>query len=437
VNALWKPLGSCNNDRGRNALVVAGAYVNITDSSPLQALQAALAAASDAFALYVPSASPCVPAGSGFTHGWLGAYHSTLSSGLALATLWENNFTGARRLTPAFFSGALSHLALGANDCQHYTPSAGGNLAAVLAPPPPSPPYPPPFVYWGFRNFTFTSCNATGPAGPFRRACQRAYNSTSRLSPLEAALFGAMPSPGVQRWTVPVNGTYELKLAGATGSGTPAAPGGGGRVLQASVQLAAGDELLLLVGQCGSNTSRVGSGGGGSFVLDATGMPWAVAGGGGGGCARPGGPAAPIASMNGTSVPGNVSAGGAGGTAGEGGAAVPDGGSGGGGFFTSGAPGAMGGAGAAYNLGGQGGSGGGDGAPGGFGGGASSSFDESTGILACGGGGGFSGGGGGARYGGGGGGGGNFVREGLRGIDGGLNAGGAGYIRILLQDKLP
>jgi hypothetical protein len=85
------------------------------------------------------------PRASGFTHGWLAAYHSTHAASLTGGgTLLEaGGLLAARPLIGSGFSGPISHLALGPHHCQHYTPSAEGQLAVKLAPPQPSQPLPP------------------------------------------------------------------------------------------------------------------------------------------------------------------------------------------------------------------------------------------------------------------------------------------------------
>jgi hypothetical protein len=97
---------------------------------------------------------------------------------------------------------------------------------------------------------------------------------------------------GIQQWTAPKTGTYEIEVAGARGgNGSPSYPshrGGYSRIVSGIVQLNINDVLYIAVGQGGLtlkgnySESYVGGGGGGTFVVK-NGTPLLVAGGGGGG----------------------------------------------------------------------------------------------------------------------------------------------------------
>ncbi|MFO1029138.1 MAG: PEP-CTERM sorting domain-containing protein [Acetobacteraceae bacterium] len=209
--------------------------------------------------------------------------------------------------------------------------------------------------------------------------------------------------------TVPSAGTYQFTVAGAQG-GTSRSQyvnfGGNGAIIDVAYQLPAGQQLWLLVGQAGADSTTSGAGGGGgSFVIGYPSYtPLVIAGGGGGASDSiqnpfPSQGLGPEL-MNGVTggAPGIGMNAGAGGQQGYGGAAgtnLFEVGAGGGGFignggsFSSSASDAQGGG--SFVNGGSGGAGAADGGgAGGFGGGGGGGFDGGGG-----GGGGYSGGGGG------------------------------------------
>jgi hypothetical protein len=99
---------------------------------------------------------------------------------------------------------------------------------------------------------------------------------------------------GIQIWTVQIPGRYKLLAAGASGSDQYSnARGGRGVVAATEHILAAGDVVLVLVGQTDHRTNRLFAGGGGgtfitrflgpgSFAAATSHQPILVAGGGGG-----------------------------------------------------------------------------------------------------------------------------------------------------------
>ena len=125
-----------------------------------------------------------------------------------------------------------------------------------------SPQYP--GLYY-FNTFTFTTLGATGYAGP-------ASTLTYANAPWSTSQFSIVN--GIQNWTVPATGMYQIKAAGAYGS-TP------GRVIQGNVVLAQGQVISILVGQ--KSTSVVDAvtlgGGGGTYIVSGT-TPLLVAAGG-------------------------------------------------------------------------------------------------------------------------------------------------------------
>jgi hypothetical protein len=278
---------------------------------------------------------------------------------------------------------------------------------------------------YAFTSHTFTNCSATGATGPAQSACRTAYSTTWD----ENDSYFTVTS-GIQLWTVPATGDYEITAAGAVGGATPSAVGGKGRVITSRISLTQGETIKIVVGQTGGRiqftTGYSGGGGGGSFVVrNSNSAALLIAGGGGGAGEGSGGylsiqPGVDAAAYNqtsgttGTGFSGSWSPAANGGTNGGGGQAN-SGGSGGGGFTANGVAGTYGGqSGFSFSNGSNGGtntmhSGTATlNTPGGFGGGAGAAAHSSY-EANGGGGGGYSGGGGSASRVGAGGGGGNFV----------------------------
>lgn len=124
---------------------------------------------------------------------------------------------------------------------------------------------------------TFTTCGATGIAGPSNSRCAVAYAGTT----LDGEVIVAA---GIQAWLVPETGMYRIEALGAQGaSASTGRIGGLGARVSGEFALTAGQPLRVIVGQLGTADGSSGGGGGGSFVVDAaTGLPLVVAGGGGG-----------------------------------------------------------------------------------------------------------------------------------------------------------
>jgi hypothetical protein len=234
---------------------------------------------------------------------------------------------------------------------------------------------------YSFTTHTFTNATATGRNGPTLAQCRTAYNSSSWT---QNSLFFDVVS-GIQYWTVPEDGIYQIEAAGAQGEGT--SPGLGAR-MRGNFSLTKGEIIRILIGQipAGSAGTNAG-GGGGSFVVKS---PYnnndsilVIAGGGGGSRST-------VSNRHGnTSTSGGSGSGSfttLGGTDGNGGAVNNANQGPGGGFFTNGAGGAAN-AGIAFINGGQGGN---DAISGGFGGGGGT-ISSSAERMA--GGGGYSGGG--------------------------------------------
>jgi len=139
---------------------------------------------------------------------------------------------------------------------------------------------------YSFTSFTFTSAGQSGYQGPTLAQCQSAYSGAVFL----ASYFSV--SGGIQQWTVPETGTYEIELRGGSGGGNttgtynPTDPGQGALIIT-RVNLSKGTVCNIVVGQTPTGAvSRNGSaGGGGTWIytgsIGGSGLI-AVAGGGGG-----------------------------------------------------------------------------------------------------------------------------------------------------------
>jgi hypothetical protein len=197
----------------------------------------------------------------------------------------------------------------------------------------------------------FTNAGATGRIGPTQAQLDSEYTGTD--------LEGEVTSDnGIQLWTVPVTGIYQIDAYGAQGGDGAGRSGGRGARMQGEFMLTAGTQLKILVGQTpadrpGNGIDDAGAGGGGTFVALSDDTPLVVAGGGGGAgflqAGRPGrtGLDGSSGSSNGTSGFGGINGGGGGagisGTAGT--STLPGGngssciiafGGGGGGYYTDG-----------------------------------------------------------------------------------------------------
>ncbi len=132
-------------------------------------------------------------------------------------------------------------------------------------------------AFYDFNSHTFDNCRQEGRRGPTVSMCRNRYGA----SWVERDVYYDMSTRGIQRWTVPEDGTYRIEAAGAW-SGDPS---GGGAVVRGDVQLEAGETLSILVGQKGASPSSRGTGGGGgTFVARGSDLQKAdlllVAGGG-------------------------------------------------------------------------------------------------------------------------------------------------------------
>jgi Concanavalin A-like lectin/glucanases superfamily/Glycine rich protein len=107
-------------------------------------------------------------------------------------------------------------------------------------------------------SFTFTNLGASGSTGPTTNS----YSSQPLAGPLTV-------TSGIQQWTVPITGSYTLIAAGAAGGYTTTATpyaGGNGAIISNTLNLTAGQNIYVLVGQKGTNSSTGGGGGGGTYI---------------------------------------------------------------------------------------------------------------------------------------------------------------------------
>ena len=128
-----------------------------------------------------------------------------------------------------------------------------------------------------FTSHTFTNCGATGHTGPSLSNCTSSYggsnnwwNDTDYFN-----VGGASGVNGIQIWTVPDTGYYEVDAYGARGGGILNVPsgkagGGLGARMKSRFSLTQGDKYMILCGQQGGPGANVGlgsSGGGGTFFV--------------------------------------------------------------------------------------------------------------------------------------------------------------------------
>lgn len=133
---------------------------------------------------------------------------------------------------------------------------------------------------YSFTTFTFTPIGATGVNGPTSLA---GYGGTyPGVGTSYALAIGAGARLGMQLWTVPTSGNYQIR---AVGAGLPAGPTGPSYGIQviSTYTFTAGQVIVLVVGQSGLQSGSNGWGGcGGSYVVDNSNNPIIIAGGAGG-----------------------------------------------------------------------------------------------------------------------------------------------------------
>src|SRR6056300_971618 len=138
-----------------------------------------------------------------------------------------------------------------------------------------------------FTSHTFDQARLRGgPSGPTLQQCKDAYNVTWDTNTNYFDVTG-----GIQRWTVPATGIYEIDGYGATGGHQKVTVdsnrevrhyGGKGARIKGTFSLTRGDIIQILVGQVG-DINIMHCGGGGTFVYNSTTSTLLIAAGGGGG----------------------------------------------------------------------------------------------------------------------------------------------------------
>lgn len=142
---------------------------------------------------------------------------------------------------------------------------------------------PPLYAFPVGTSFTFTNAGILGQTGPTLAQLQSSYSATSWTQ--NTSFFNS--SGGVQLWTVPATGTYQITVAGAKGGVGDGTAAGGGAVMVGTFSFNKSAVIKILVGQLGGDantgSSSGGGGGGGSYVTDNANNALIVAGGGNGG----------------------------------------------------------------------------------------------------------------------------------------------------------
>jgi len=143
---------------------------------------------------------------------------------------------------------------------------------------------------YDFTEATFTS-SLEGPSGPSLTQAKSSLTGPEVDDwKNDTAYFNV--TGGIQLWTVPTTGTYQIEAFGAGGATNPSNrgsnSGGAGAKIQGQFNLTSGDKLQILVGQRGVTGGFYGGGGGGgTYVVMENGTTISdvliIAGGGGGG----------------------------------------------------------------------------------------------------------------------------------------------------------
>ena len=121
------------------------------------------------------------------------------------------------------------------------------------------------------ESFEFNNCGAEGHEGPTLNDCKNTYagdwvNNDSFFT-MCLNYPERVERKGIQVWTVPESGEYEVDAYGAKGGGIL---GGLGARMKSRFSLTKGDKYMILCGQqggVGRTTSLASSGGGGTFFV--------------------------------------------------------------------------------------------------------------------------------------------------------------------------
>ncbi|XP_078313268.1 leukocyte tyrosine kinase receptor-like isoform X2 [Crassostrea virginica] len=135
-------------------------------------------------------------------------------------------------------------------------------------------------------KYKFSSCNAVGSDGPVQSKCDSIYKSSQ--TSVKVITKGALK--GIQRWTVPENGTYQIHASGASGgNGVWTMGASQGTLVGGLFHLSAGEHLYILVGQKGADACTLKMPDSVMKICEArdavnsTTASWEGSGGGGGG----------------------------------------------------------------------------------------------------------------------------------------------------------
>lgn len=137
-----------------------------------------------------------------------------------------------------------------------------------------------------FTTFTFTNGNAVGNVGPTLSGVLSSYDTATNSWLNNTAYFNV--TAGIQYWTVPQTGIYNIEAWGANGAASSNTRIGKGAYIKGTFTLTQGEIVRIGVGQQGvGNVSRKDyPGGGGTFVVrspfNSNASILTVAGGGGG-----------------------------------------------------------------------------------------------------------------------------------------------------------
>ena len=125
-----------------------------------------------------------------------------------------------------------------------------------------------------FTTFTFTNAGITGYVGPTlaQLRANANYSAQSWATDTTNNYLNMGSQQGIQFWTVPRTGLYQIIAAGA------GATTGRGAIVSNSYTFTAGQVIKILIGQISGNSA----GGGGTFIATTNNTPILVAGGAGG-----------------------------------------------------------------------------------------------------------------------------------------------------------
>jgi hypothetical protein len=214
--------------------------------------------------------------------GWTAPITFAVTSGTLPAGLTLNTTTGVITGTPSDFNGYTQ-----ATVRVTLTDSSGGSDFMDIT----FQINPAPFLY-SFTSATFTPGGAQRQDGPSITQTRSGVGNPSWAN----QYIQSTGQQGIFLWTVPQTATYRIEAYGARGGTTGDVgysrygyyDGGFGARMRGDFSLTQGDQIKMLVGQRGHETSHsqdgraVCSGGGGSFVVRSNNSILVIAGGGGG-----------------------------------------------------------------------------------------------------------------------------------------------------------